>query len=103
MRPSSTRPARRRRPHYLTIPFLLSQAIENALKSNLLIRGVTEHEWAGTALKPLITEFSGQRSPAVLLGVGGVIKDLSPECVDNPVDNSRFFKSNQWLYPLRIF
>jgi hypothetical protein len=31
-------------PHYLTILFLLSQAIENALKSNLLIRGVTEDE-----------------------------------------------------------
>lgn len=31
-------------PHYLTILFLLSQAIENALKSNLLIRGVTENE-----------------------------------------------------------
>jgi hypothetical protein len=31
-------------PHYLTILFLLSQAIENALKSHLLIRGVTEAE-----------------------------------------------------------
>ncbi len=31
-------------PHYLTILFLLSQAIESALKSNLLIRGVTEDE-----------------------------------------------------------
>ena len=31
-------------PHYLTILFLLSQAIENALKSYLLIRGVTEDE-----------------------------------------------------------
>jgi hypothetical protein len=31
-------------PHYLTILFLLSQAIESALKSNLLIRGVTEAE-----------------------------------------------------------
>jgi hypothetical protein len=31
-------------PHYLTILFLLSQAIENALKSFLLIRGVTEKE-----------------------------------------------------------
>ena len=29
-------------PHYLTILFLRSQAIENALKSNLLIRDVTE-------------------------------------------------------------
>src|SRR5258707_13467290 len=29
-------------PHYLTILFLLSQAIENALKSYLLIRGFTE-------------------------------------------------------------
>jgi hypothetical protein len=31
-------------PHYLTILFLLSQAIESALKSNLLMRGVTEAE-----------------------------------------------------------
>ncbi len=31
-------------PHYLTILFLLGQAIENALKSYLLIRGVTEGE-----------------------------------------------------------
>lgn len=31
-------------PHYLTILFLLSQAIENALKSNLLFRGVTDDE-----------------------------------------------------------
>jgi hypothetical protein len=31
-------------PHYLTVLFLLSQAIENALKSNLLIGGVTEDE-----------------------------------------------------------
>lgn len=31
-------------PHYLTVLFLLSQAIENALKSNLLIRSVTENE-----------------------------------------------------------
>jgi hypothetical protein len=31
-------------PHYLTILFLLSQGIENALKSYLLIRGVTEKE-----------------------------------------------------------
>jgi len=31
-------------PHYLTILFLLSQAIESALKSSLLMRGVTEAE-----------------------------------------------------------
>lgn len=31
-------------PHYLTILFLLSQAIENALKSVLLMQGVTEGE-----------------------------------------------------------
>jgi hypothetical protein len=31
-------------PHYLTILFLLSQAIENALKSHLLIGAVTEDE-----------------------------------------------------------
>jgi hypothetical protein len=31
-------------PHYLTILFLLSQAIESALKSHLLIRGVTKAE-----------------------------------------------------------
>jgi len=31
-------------PHYLTILFLLGQAIENSLKSYLLIRGVTEGE-----------------------------------------------------------
>lgn len=31
-------------PHYLTVLFLLSQTIENALKSYLLIRGVTESE-----------------------------------------------------------
>ena|ERR1700733_2276088 len=31
-------------PHYLTILFLLSQAIENALKSVLLMQGVTEDE-----------------------------------------------------------
>jgi hypothetical protein len=31
-------------PHYLTVLFLLSQAIENALKSYLLIRGIPEKE-----------------------------------------------------------
>jgi hypothetical protein len=31
-------------PHYLTVLFLLSQAIENALKAYLLIRGVSESE-----------------------------------------------------------